>query len=99
MSLNAQHRIADAEHRHRAMIATADDDAVFGQTLDLILVHILQSAVRLRGSHPVFSPDDFDAVNSHAPAGLGARNLAPECFSHDLVAEADAYKRLIRLVD
>src|SRR5215813_1274217 len=99
MSLYAQHRIADAEHRHRAMIAPANHDAVLGQTPDLILVHILQSTARLFRPHPEFRTDDFDAVNAHAPASLGARDLAAQSFGQDLVAEADAYKRLLRFVN
>src|SRR5215510_10619856 len=99
MSLYDQSRIAGAEDRHRAMIAAANHDAVFGQPLDLILMHILQRASRLFRAHPQVAPDDLDAARAHAPARFGARDAAAQSFGYQLVAEADAHERLLRFVN
>src|SRR5262245_12000294 len=84
------------------MIAAADHDAAFGQTIDLILVHILQCASRLFGTHPgfrVFALNDFDVMNSRSPTRLGARDTTAQSFGYQLVAEADSHKRLLRFVN
>src|SRR5262245_64631001 len=81
------------------MIAAANHDAFFGQPLDLILMHVLQPASRLFGPHPQFAPDDLDAARARAPASFSARDAAAQSFGYQLVSEADAHERLLRLVN
>src|SRR2546430_13457485 len=52
----SEHGFADTEHGDLAMLALPEDHAIRRQTLDLVLMHVLEPAARLRRSHPGFLP-------------------------------------------
>src|SRR5256886_10352447 len=94
----SEHGFADTEHGDLAMLALPEDHAIRGQTLDLVLMHVLEPAARLRRLHPGFLPQDRHVENANAPALSGALHLSAQGLGQHLVAEADADERLARLV-
>ena len=98
MAFDAEHGFADTEHGDLAMLALPEDHAIRGQTLDLVLMHVLEPAARLRRLHPGFLPQDRHVENANAPALSGALHLSAQGLGQHLVAEADADERLAQLV-
>src|SRR2546427_826804 len=98
MAFDAEHGFADTEHGDLAMLTLPEDHAVRGQTPDLVLVHVLEPAARLRRLHPGFLPQNRHVENANAPSLSGAPHLSAQGLGQRLVAEADTDERLARLV-
>src|SRR5207302_899727 len=84
MAFDAEHGFADTEHGDLAMRALPEDHAIRGQTLDLVLMHVLEPAARLRRLHPGFLPQNRHVEDANAPALSGALHLSAQSLRQHL---------------